>query len=83
PNPFNPETTINYSLPVDSHVVIEIYNIRGQKVKTLVDHSVEAGRHSVVWSGKNEHGISVSSGVYFTRMRTGKQSLIQKMLLLK
>jgi hypothetical protein len=83
PNPFNPETTISYSLKSEEHVVIDIYNIRGQKVKTLVDEQQTAGYHTVVWNGRDSNDRSVASGVYFSRMRTGKFTSAKKMILLK
>ena len=83
PNPFNPETTINYSLKENSKVSLNIYNIKGQKVKQLVSDQLSAGQHSVIWNGKNDNGKSVSSGIYFYKLKAGKYSKIKKMLLLK
>lgn len=83
PNPFNPETTISFELAEQSNVIIEVFNIKGQKVKTLVRDSYTPGHHSVVWSGTDNHGKSVSSGVYFYKMSTPSQSTTRKMLLLK
>jgi len=54
PNPFNPTTNVNFSLKVDSRVSLKIYNIRGQKVKTLVEDNMQAGWHSIVWDGRDE-----------------------------
>jgi len=83
PNPFNPETTISYSLKSEEHVVIDIYNIRGQKVKTLVDEQQATGYHSVVWNGRDSNDRSVASGVYFSRMQAGEYKKVKKMLLIK
>lgn len=83
PNPFNPTTTINFSLKSDSKVQIEIYNIKGQKVKQLVSKEFTAGQHSVVWNGRNEKNESVSSGIYFYRMKTDNFDKMRKMILLK
>lgn len=83
PNPFNPSTTIEYSLPRKGTVVIEVFNIRGQTVRTLVDRDMPAGSHTVVWDGKNQAKQSVATGVYFYRMRIGERVLTKKMLLLK
>jgi len=98
PNPFNPTTSIQFTVgamsssPVNSghgdmspttHVKLNVYNVRGQLVKTLVDGFKEAGTHTVEWNGDDLQGNSVSSGVYFYRMRAGEQSVIRKMLLLK
>ncbi|MGC9362207.1 MAG: choice-of-anchor J domain-containing protein, partial [Candidatus Syntrophosphaera sp.] len=71
PNPFNPETTIRYSLAEPGPVKIEIYNIRGQHVKSLVNESKAAGNHSVVFDGTDDSGRRISSGVYFYRMKAG------------
>ena len=68
PNPFNPNTTIRYTLPMPSDVTITIYNLLGQRVKTLMRGTEYAGEFNAVWDGKNETGVSVSSGVYFYRL---------------
>ncbi|MDY6915024.1 MAG: T9SS type A sorting domain-containing protein [Candidatus Cloacimonadota bacterium] len=83
PNPFNPETTINYEMTQPGNVTIEIYNIKGQKIKTLVNSTKDAGEHSVVWNGRDESGNSVSSGVYFYKMQAGKYTSTKKMILMK
>ncbi len=87
PNPFNPTTTIDYSLKEESFVSLNIYNIRGQKVKTLVADEMQAGNHSIVWNGKNDSGKSVSSGIYFSGLTAqninGDYTSVKKMILLK
>ncbi len=83
PNPFNPETTISYSLAKDGHVNLSIYNVRGQKVKTLLNSRQISGANTVTWNGKNEQGETVSGGVYFYKLQTENQALTRKMLLLK
>ncbi len=83
PNPFNPETTISYSLPLDSNVAISVYNIKGQKVVDLVNEKLEKGEHSIVWKGKDSNMRNVASGVYFVRMKAGKETKIKKVMLLK
>jgi parallel beta-helix repeat protein len=83
PNPFNPVTTIAYSLPEDSQISISIYNIKGQKVKTLVTGTQPAGEYNVSWNGKDESGKDVTSGIYFYKLKTQKNEIIRKMLLLK
>lgn len=83
PNPFNPSTTLSFSLPSEMVCKLEIYNIRGQKVKTLLNESLQSGRHSIVWDGKDAHGRSVSSGVYFYRLVTPNRTQTSKMLLMK
>jgi hypothetical protein len=83
PNPFNSETAIEYSLPEETQVKIAIYNILGQKVKTLLDGKETAGHKRVIWDGENEKGKSVSSGIYFYRMETEEFVQTKKMLFLK
>jgi hypothetical protein len=83
PNPFNPETAISFSVPATTNVRIEIYNIRGEKVKSLVNDTYTTGTHSVVWNGTTDSGKSVASGIYFYRMEAGKYSATRKMALLK
>ena len=86
PNPFNPSTTISYEIPESSgaaKVVVAVYNIRGQKVVTLVDELKETGQYSVNWDGLDETGRRVSSGVYFYRMNAGDFTAVRKMVVLK
>ena len=89
PNPFNPITNIKFSLKADTKVSLSIYNIRGQKVKTLIADDMQAGYHSVVWNGTDESEKNVSSGVYFSRFDTvdrndnGTYTNIKKIILLK
>jgi len=83
PNPFNPDTNIKYSLKNTGHVSIEIFNIQGQKVKTLVNRSEISGDHEVTWNGISDDGTAVSSGVYFYKMKADGSSVTKKMLLLK
>lgn len=68
PNPFNPTTTISFSIPEKSNVDLIIHNIKGQKIKTLINENLTKGSHSITWNGKDEHGISVSSGLYFYKI---------------
>jgi hypothetical protein len=83
PNPFNPETTIDYSVREAGNVTIDVYNIKGQKVKTLVNDHRANGEYSVIWDGTDDNGNSVSSGVYHYRMRTKNGTDTKKMVLLK
>ena len=83
PNPFNPSTTISYSIPSDGDVELIVYNIRGQKVKTLVEGSQPAGSYNVTWNGKDENDRSVSSGLYLYKLRSSGKIVVKKMLLLK
>ncbi len=84
PNPFNPETTINFALKDAGNVRVEIYNIKGKKVRTLMDGYLEADFHSIVWNGKDDGNKTVSSGIYFYKMKAGdKYSSTRKMILMK
>ena len=83
PNPFNPETTISFNLAEQGFVTIEVFNIRGQKVKTVVKDAFVPGHHSVVWDGTDRKGNPVSSGMYFYRMNSQDHFSTKKMLLLK
>jgi hypothetical protein len=83
PNPFNPETQISYDLPVAGHVTLVVYNIRGQKVRILVDKQEAAGHKSVIWNSRDEAGDKVASGIYFYRFEAGNFTETKKMLLLQ
>lgn len=83
PNPFNPETEIRFSLKDAAPVRVDIYNIKGQIVKTLVNESKESGIHSATWNGTDDQGRMVSSGVYWYKMSSGKFSSTKKMILMK
>ncbi len=71
PNPFNPETTIMYDILEPSSVLLEIYNLRGQKVRTLVNEFKNTGKHSIVWNSRDDKGSSLPSGIYYYRMSAG------------
>jgi len=83
PNPFNPETRIAFTTKENGPVSIDIYNIKGQKVRSLLNENKEAGSHTVVWNGKDDNGKNVASGVFFYRMKSGKYSSTKKMILMK
>ena len=84
PNPFNPETKIVFDLPESGQVKLEIYNIKGQKVKTLLDCYMSPGRSEMLWDSKDDNGKKVSSGVYFYKLDVdGKTKKTKKMLMLK
>ncbi|MBI9032230.1 T9SS type A sorting domain-containing protein [bacterium] len=83
PNPFNPETTISYDISKQSQVTVDIYNIKGQKVKRLLKENQEAGQHSIIWKGDNDEGKRVSSGSYFYRVKSGDKEIVNKMMLMK
>ena len=83
PNPFNPQTTINFALHEPAFTRIEIFNIKGQKIKTLINESLEAKNYQIVWNGTDDSESSVASGIYLYRMSTDKFSETRKMLLVK
>ena len=83
PNPFNPETKISYVIPEQSHVILEIYNIAGEKVKTLFSGQKNAGYHSVNWDGRDNLGRLVSGGIYLCRIKAGSYQQTIRMLLMK
>jgi hypothetical protein len=83
PNPFNPTTTIGYTVPSRSRVALHIYDVAGRLVARLVDEERAAGRYSVVWNGRSGNGDPVGSGVYFYRLTAGNDTLTRKMVLLK
>jgi flagellar hook assembly protein FlgD len=83
PNPFNPVTTISYNLAAAGDVQLQVYNTRGQLVKTLVAEHQDAGEHSVTWFGGDDAGNRTGSGIYFYRIQTGTFTDTKKMILLK
>ena len=84
PNPFNPTTTIEFSIQYDSSVEFSIFNIKGQKIKTLVQSDLSKGAHSFIWSGDDDFGSSISSGVYLYKLKVnGKIEAVSKCILLK
>lgn len=83
PNPFNPNTTIKYAIPEPSHVKVSIFNMLGQEIKTLVNTEKNAGNYSVDWSGDDNSGNKVSSGIYIYKVTAGDNVSSKKMVLLK
>ncbi len=83
PNPFNPSTTIRYSVAESGPVNIDIYNVKGQLVKQLVKDEKQAGQHSVVFDGTDSSGRPVASGIYFYKMQAGKFNATRRMILMK
>jgi len=83
PNPFNPSTTISYDIPQTGKVVLKIYNILGQEVKTLLNNVVTPGRYQMTWNGDNNFGRKLASGIYLYQMIYNKQQVVKKMVLLK
>jgi hypothetical protein len=84
PNPFNPETTINFELSEEAVVTLTVYDLTGQVVRTLVSGQyMTAGSYQSVWDGRNEAGIRVGSGVYLYRLEAGAFAAMKKMTLLQ
>ncbi len=83
PNPFNPSTTIFFKIPQNSKVLLEIFDILGQKIKTLVNEELQAGYYFLQWDGTDDQKSSVPSGVYFYRIQMNKQFITRKMQLIR
>ncbi len=83
PNPFNPETTIPYTLRQAAEVTLEVLNVEGRVVRTLVDQHMTPGNYAARWNGRDDGGTAVASGVYFFRLTDGAHSLVQKAVLVK
>ncbi len=84
PNPFNPTTTISFSVAqTSSFVNLDVYNLKGQKVKQLVNNLLPAGNHSVLWNGTDENNKPVSSGIYLYKLQHGSYTSTRKMILMK
>ncbi|MBN1466166.1 hypothetical protein JXA02_10410 [candidate division KSB1 bacterium] len=82
PNPFNPSTTIRFAMQRASHVALDIFNIRGQKIKTLVNDFKSAGEHHICWDGRDEAGAAVASGIYLYELFIDDWRVMKKMTLL-
>jgi len=84
PNPFNPSTTIMFSIQNDSFIDLAIYNLKGQKIKSLLKNNLEKGQHSINWNSKDDSGVIVASGIYFYKLIiNGKTVNVRKCILLK
>lgn len=83
PNPFNPSTTIKYTIPEQANVKLTIYNSLGQEVATLINTAQNAGSYSVTWNGENKSGVKVSSGIYLFKLDAGNFVATKKMVMLK
>ena len=83
PNPFNPSTRIEYKIPTPTRVIVKIYNLLGQEIRTLVDEVQPKGKGSVEWDGRNSSGLPVSSGVYFCTLAALQRVQAKKLLLLR
>lgn len=83
PNPFNPVTTFRFSLPYSSDVKLDIYNVLGQKVATIIDMSLPAGIHNCEWDSHDNSGNLVASGIYFAKLKAGNYTSTKKMVVIK
>jgi ligand-binding sensor domain-containing protein len=83
PNPFNPSTTIEYTLPHDSEVRADLYSVTGQRIRTLFSGKLAAGKHFLRWDGKNDREEPVASGVYLVEIRAGDIRVVHSMMLLR
>jgi flagellar hook assembly protein FlgD len=83
PNPFTSSTTVAYSVARQTHVEIAIFNVEGRRVRTLVNHSMPAGRHLVFWDGSDSMGRRVGPGVYFYRLAAGSHVSVKKMIAIR
>jgi len=83
PNPFNPTTTIRFSLPIKTKVKLNIYTIKGQLVKDLIDDTLTRGFHTLNWDGRNQHGKAAGSGLYLIRFETDDNVIVKKAMMLK
>ena len=83
PNPFNPSTTIEYQIPSSGHVEINIYNIQGKLIRSLIKLQQITGVHKIIWDGKDNSGISAASGIYFCQVLFKDRMLVKKLVLLK
>ncbi|MBC8384551.1 MAG: T9SS type A sorting domain-containing protein [Candidatus Cloacimonetes bacterium] len=83
PNPFNPVTQIQFELNQSGRVSVEIFNVKGQKVKTILNEDLEHGKHSLLWKGTNKNERRVTSGVYFYKVSCDGEEKINKMIMMK
>lgn len=83
PNPFNPVTTIAYSVGSRGRVLMEIFNVSGQRVKLLVDEVKEPGGYFATWDGRNDYDQAVATGIYLCRLRVNESTSVKKMLIIR
>lgn len=83
PNPFNAATSISFTLASAGRVALEVFDIGGRKVKTLINSQFESGEHSVIWNGRSDYGDEIASGTYFCRLKTTNENIVRKMVFLK
>jgi len=78
PNPFNPSTMISFDVPELQNISVQIFNITGQLIETLINGNIESGKHEVIWDAGN-----LPSGIYFVQLKSGEKTITQKLTLLK
>ena len=83
PNPFNPETTIRFDLPVAGDIRLEVLDILGRRIRMLVEGGISAGSHQVLWDGRDDAGQQVSTGLYLYRLQAGEFQAVKRMLLVR
>ncbi|MFC1570043.1 sugar-binding protein [bacterium] len=83
PNPFNPSTTVKFTLPKNNLVSLEVYNVTGEKVTNLIDRSMDAGSHTITWDSTDDFGHSVPNGIYLCKIQAGTYHNVIRMLLIK
>jgi len=83
PNPFNPSTTISFNLPGNGEVKLDVFNLKGQRVRRLIDSSLTLGEHSIIFNGLDDHGRPVASGIYLYRLQHDGKTITRKMMLMK
>jgi hypothetical protein len=83
PNPFNPRATVVYELPAAGHVVVDVVDLRGRRIRTLLDAVKPAGTGHVIWDGTDDHGRACASGLYFHVLRSGGETRLGKMMLVR
>lgn len=84
PNPFNPSTSLQFSLPTREAVTLAVYNVHGRLIRNLISNETyERGTYKIAWDGKNDAGVPVASGTYFARLQAGSYSSTQQMSLVK
>ena len=83
PNPFNPSTTLRFALATPEHARLDVYDLAGRRLRTLVDADLPAAEHEAVWDGRDDRGSVLPSGVYFARLTAGGFRSSQKLMLLK
>ena len=83
PNPFNPATVIRFDLPRSGHVKLNVYDVRGALVATIIDCHMKEGRKEVTWDARDNRGNQVASGIYFCRLVAGDHTRTRKMVLLR